>query len=52
MALEVDKLSIEDRVVLAQSSGLLSVFEDPISFEIMVQLILIQKRKRYTHLTT
>lgn len=31
-----DKLTLEDRAVLAQSYGMLPIFEDPISFEIMV----------------
>jgi len=41
MSLGLDKLTIEDRVVLAQSSGLMAIFEDPISFEIMVWLCVV-----------
>jgi hypothetical protein len=35
LGLGMDKLTMEDRVVLAQASGLMTIFEDPISFEIM-----------------
>jgi hypothetical protein len=44
-SLGLDKLSMEDRMVLAQSSGLMAIFEDPISFEIMVcflRIIIVQ----------
>lgn len=34
-AVAADRLTTEDRAVLAQASGMLTIFEDPISFEIM-----------------